>query len=168
MNWTRKSEVSYNCRHVHLTTTTAPKSDDGYTDRVLCRFLHSSINTTSAQHLIVSLNQSLSCNCIHASISYCCNQSTSCLGQRSILILLISHSRNITKSIVSYVYLGHHLATYSPLNLIKQSFVTLFSNGYYCSPESYQAGDTITDNTTPYQRRIVFTTNLIMHQSMSW
>ena len=89
--WTGQERVRYpttadmSISDYHYCPKVSPK-DDGYTDRVLCRFLHSSINTTSAQHLIVSLNQSLSCNCIHASISYYCNQSTSCLGQRSILI----------------------------------------------------------------------------------
>lgn len=73
--WTGQERVRYpttadmSISDYHYCPKVSPK-DDGYTDRVLCRFLHSSINTTSAQHLIVSLNQSLSCNCIHASITY--------------------------------------------------------------------------------------------------
>jgi len=136
--------------------------DDGYTDRVLCRFLHSPINTTSAQHLRVSLNQSLSCNCILASISYCCNQSTSCLGQRSILILLITLSQhNEDNRIICWLRpsLGHIL---SPESYQAELLVSLFANGYYCSPESYQAGDTIMDNATSLY--VLSKTNCVHHK----
>jgi hypothetical protein len=43
LNWTRKSEVSTTADMSISDYHYCPPKDDGYTDRVLCRYLHSSI-----------------------------------------------------------------------------------------------------------------------------